>query len=237
MPTCQFMSPLQTLDNPEGDSLQGAVETHEEKTLQLLKRKKHLANTKFFREQPRQIHDWATGYEVLTRSPDEDNSHSHHDFQIKFIGVPHDPYRPYADIQFQTGVANNAAGATKAGLTDEEAIAVLGQDHQYHPGTPDKRRRRSKTTGADPRPRIPIGELAATGRACPQTGWWEADAPGTTEGERRRHFNSGERMPHVVSLGEPSIWQKLKGKRPSYRTATVWKLVAYGDAPVQASPD
>ena len=43
-------------------------------------------------------------------------------------------------------------------------------------------------------------------------------------------------MPHVVSLGEPSIWQKLKGERPSYRTATVWKLVAYGEAPVQASP-
>jgi hypothetical protein len=41
-------------------------------------------------------------------------------------------------------------------------------------------------------------------------------------------------MPHVVSLGEPSLWQKLKGDRPSYRTATVWKLVAYGDAPAQA---
>jgi hypothetical protein len=38
-------------------------------------------------------------------------------------------------------------------------------------------------------------------------------------------------MPHAVSLGEPSLWQKLKGERPSYRTATVWKLVAYGDAP------
>jgi hypothetical protein len=56
-------------------------------------------------------------------------------------------------------------------------------------------------------------------------------------------------MPHVVSLGEPSLWQKLKGDRPTYRTATMWKLVAYGDAPghadvashtppiAQASPD
>jgi hypothetical protein len=38
-------------------------------------------------------------------------------------------------------------------------------------------------------------------------------------------------MPHVVSLGEPSMWQKLKGERPSYQTATVWKLVGYGDPP------
>jgi hypothetical protein len=38
-------------------------------------------------------------------------------------------------------------------------------------------------------------------------------------------------MPHVVTIGEPSIWQKLKGERPSYRTATVWKLVSYNDAP------
>jgi hypothetical protein len=41
-------------------------------------------------------------------------------------------------------------------------------------------------------------------------------------------------MPHAVSLGEPSLWQKLKGERPSYRTATVWKLVGYGDPPIQA---
>ena len=41
-------------------------------------------------------------------------------------------------------------------------------------------------------------------------------------------------MPHAVSLGEPSLWQRLKGERPSYRTAAVWKLVAYGDAPEKA---
>ena len=38
-------------------------------------------------------------------------------------------------------------------------------------------------------------------------------------------------MPHVVAIGEPSIWQKLKRERPTYRAATVWKLVSYDDAP------
>jgi hypothetical protein len=43
-------------------------------------------------------------------------------------------------------------------------------------------------------------------------------------------------MPHVVSHGEPSLWQKLKGEQATYRSATVWKLIAYGDAPAPADP-
>lgn len=191
---------------------------------------KVLANIKYFRESPRQIHDWETGYEVLMRNPDEEGVYSYHDFEVRFTGVPHDPFKPYVDVQFQTGVANNAAGAIKPSLTDEEAIAIwdkITSTIRVRPtsATP------VKSAGTNPHPQIPLGELAATGRTCPQTGWWEADELGATEGDRRRHFNAGDRMPHVVSLGEPSIWQKLKGERPSYRTATVWKLVAYGDAP------
>ena len=191
---------------------------------------KLLANIKYFRESPRQIHDWETGYEVLVRNPDEEGVHSYHDFEVRFTGVPHDPFKPYVDVQFQTGVADNAAGATKASLTNDEAIAIWDKIT----GTIRVRPTSSlpvKSAGMNPHPQIPLGELAATGRNCPQTGWWEADESGATEGDRRRHFNSGERMPHVVSLGEPSIWQKLKGERPSYRTATVWKLVAYGEPP------
>jgi hypothetical protein len=84
---------------------------------------------------------------------------------------------------------------------------------------------------ADTGPRLPLGELAATGRTCPQTGWWEHDEPGPKGDSRRQHIRAGDRMPHVVRTGEPSIWQKLKGERPSFRTATVWKLVSYDDAP------
>jgi hypothetical protein len=222
--------------NPEGDSLERQFKRIKEDPM-TPEEEKALASTKFFREKPRQIHDWQTGYEVLMRSPDEKGSHSHHDFQVKFIGVPHDPYKPYADIQFQTGVADNAAGATKATLTDEEAIAVwdkITSTIRVRPTTATP----LKTTEADPKPRFPIGELAATGRICPQTGWWQTSEPGNPDSAGRQHIKAGERMPHVVSLGEPSVWQKLKGERPSYRSATVWKLVGYGHAPAatDASP-
>lgn len=224
-------------NNPEGDSLEtqwkrirSDVMTPEEK--------QSLASTKFFRESPRQIHDWKTGYEVLTRSPDEEGSHSHHDFQIKFTGVPHDPFKPYADIQFQTGVADNAAGATKASLTDEEAIAVWDKITSTIRVRPTSAAP-VKSADADPESRRPLGELAATGRTCPQTGWWQPTDEHDRADGQRQHIKAGERMPHVVSFGEPSLWQKLNGERPSYRAATVWKLVDYGDAPTvaQASPD
>lgn len=218
--------------NPERDSLKAQWKRIKEDPA-TPEEQKALANTKFFRESPREIHDWKTGYEVLTRSPDEDGSHSHHDFQVKFTGVPYDPYKPYADIQFQTGVADNAAGATKASLTDEEAIAIwdkITSTIRVRPtsATP------IKAAGAGPRPNVPLGELAATGRICPQTGWWQPNESHERDNSQRQHIKTGERMPHMVSVSEPSLWQKIKGERAVYQTATVWKLVSYDDAPSHA---
>jgi hypothetical protein len=186
--------------------------------------------TTYLRRGIRQIHTWLNGFEALSHTPELPDIHSIHDFAMDFKGVPSDPLKPYAEVRLQTGVADNAAGATKASLTDEEAIAVwdkITSTIRVRPTTATP----LKTTEASPKPRFPIGELAATGRICPQTGWWQASELGTPDSPGRQHIKAGERMPHVVSLGEPSVWQKLKGERPSYRSATVWKLVEYGDAP------
>jgi len=216
--------------NPEGDSLRAQWKRIKESPT-TPEEKAALAKIDFFRESPRQIHEWKTGYEVLLRNPDEEHVHSYHDFQAKFTGVPHDPFRPYADIQLQTGVGDNAAGSTKASLTDEEAIAVWDKIISTIRVRPT---RAVPAKSADTGPRLPLGELAATGRTCPQTGLWEHDRPGPTGDSRRQHIRAGDRMPHVAVIGEPSIWQKLKGQRPSYRAATVWKLVSYDDAPTLA---
>jgi len=217
--------------NPEGDSLQAQWKRIKEDPA-TPEEKAALAKIKYFRESSRQIHDWKTGYEVLVRNPDEEHVHSYHDFQAKFTGVPHDPFRPYTDIQFQTGVGGNAAGSTKASLTDEEAIAVWDKITSTIRVRPT-----SATTvkSADAGPRLPLGELAATGRTCPQTGWWVPDEDSGTKGGRRWHIKKGERMPHVVSQVAPSLWQKLKGEQPTHRTATVWRLVEHGDAPLPSA--
>jgi hypothetical protein len=55
------------------------------------------------------------------------------------------------------------------------------------------------------------------------------------QGGKRQFFNGGDRMPHALLQGEPSVWQKLKGDAPTYRVATVWRLVDY-DTPAPNDP-
>ncbi len=183
--------------------------------------------TKYLRRGPRKINDWLNGFEALSRSPEWSEVNGIHDFAMDFKGVPADPLRPYADIRMQTGVADNTAGATKAILTDDEAVAVwdkITSSIRVRPTTAAP----VKTSEVNAGPQLPLGELAATGRTCPQTGWWEP------EGGQRQHIKAGERMPHLISSGEPSLWQKLKGERPSNRTATMWELVSHDDVSTQA---
>lgn len=212
--------------HPEGDSLEAQFKRIREEASP--EEKKMLATVQFFREAPRKIAEWTTGYEVLVRTPDEEGSRSHHDFQAKFTGEAQDPFRPYADIQLQTGVADNAAGATQASVTDDEAIAIWDRIISTIRVRPTAATTADKSAAT---PRLPLGELATTGRTCPQSGWWESDEPGAVGGTGRKHLNAGDRMPHVTLLAKPSLWQKILRERPSYRVAAVWKLVAYSDAP------
>jgi hypothetical protein len=187
--------------------------------------------TRYLRRGDRQIHDWVGGFEALSHTPDQPEAHPIHDFGMDFRGVPSDPYKPYLDIRMQTGVFDNVAGATNASLTDEEAVAVWDRI------TSTIRVRPASTApakAADAGPRRPLGELAATGRTCPQTGWWASDDAPDKNGGGSQHVKAGDIMPHAITLGKPSLWQKLKGEIPSYRTATVWKLVGYDDPPPHA---
>lgn len=186
--------------------------------------------TRYMRRGARQIHDWLNGYEALSRTPEQPGMHSAHDFAMDFKGVPFDLFRPYADIRMETGVAGNAAGATKPSLTDDEAIAVWDKITSTIRVRKEGDATPIKTTQA-PSPVAPLGELAATGRACPQSGWWQCVDAGEVAGGRRRHFNQGEVMPDIVLQGPPTLWQRLKGERPTYRTTTVWKLMAYNAPP------
>jgi hypothetical protein len=183
--------------------------------------------TVYLRRGTRKFNDWLEGFEALSHTPEQADIHGIHDFAMDVRGTPSDPFRPYFDVRMQTGVANNSAGATRASLTDEEAVAVwdkIVSSIRVRPTSAVS----TKTAGTFP-PRFPLGELAATGRTCPQTGWWQSSEPGASEGEQRKLIMAGDRMPHVTTLGAPSLWQKLKGEKPAYRTATTWKLVDYDD--------
>ena len=182
------------------------------------------AGIKFFRKSARTIGNWTTGYEVLTRTPEEAGSHAHQDFWSKFVGVPHDRFRPYVDIKMKTGVEGNAAGAVKPTLTDEEAIALWDKLTSSIRERPTIDTKTSDTTS----PRIPLGYVELTGSVCPESGWWECARKSLPmQGGEYRFFQAGDVMPETVLLGRRSLWQKLRGVELKYRMSSVWKLIQY----------
>ncbi len=187
--------------------------------------------TKYFRKGKKIIENWGEGFEALSRSPEQPDIHSIHDFGMDFQGVAADPLRPFINIQMQTGIADNEAGATKPLLSDAEAIAVwekITSTIRVRPiGAAAE-----KTVAAETKARFPLGERAATGRTCPQSGMWEPSEPSSIEGAQRRYIKAGDIMPRIAVRGEPSLWQKIKGETPSHQLATIWKLVGYDSDPV-----
>ncbi len=188
---------------------------------------------KVFRRGERQIEGW-TGYEALAHLPEQDDISTHHDFQFMSLGHPTDPLKPELDVQMQTGVADNMIGKHRPSITDEEAVALWDKLTSTIRVRPVGGSGAGKAASNDPlpphTPSVPLGELAATGRQCPQTGWWRCPDVGAADGGRR-FISEGQVMPKVVIAGKPSLWQRLKGERPVWQAATVWALASYEPAP------
>src|SRR5574343_203151 len=170
------------------------------------------------------------GEEILELLP-TDQGIKQHSFRWAATGEINRILVPDLTIELDSGLPLNGV-PRRPSLSDQQAIELF--DHiiksvRLRPTGGDKR-------GAVDVPKPPLGALAPTGSACPQSGWWQcAEDSGDVAGGQRRHFQAGEPMPDVVLLGPPTLLQRLKGERPTHRTATVWQLVAY-DTPT-AEPD
>lgn len=137
---------------------------------------------------------------------------------------------PHMTIELSTGEASKKGNPQQTRLSDEQALKLwdrIVSSFRLRPvgSAPVK-------TSEASQPKTPLGELVATGRACPQSGWWEcAEEARPVQGGRRQFFRAGDQMPQAVLQGEPSVWQKLKGDVPTHRLATVWKLADYETPP------
>ncbi|MDC6175844.1 T6SS immunity protein Tli4 family protein [Ralstonia solanacearum] len=194
---------------------------------------------KMLRRADRQIEGW-TGYEALDRVPEQEDVRGHHDFKFMGLGHPTDPLRPELDVQMQTGVADNMIGKHLTSISDEEAVALwdkLTSTIRVRPvGVSGSGKAASNSPQPPHSPSTPLGELAATGRQCPQTGWWRCPDVGATDGGHR-FIHEGQVMPQVAIVGKPTLWQRLKGDQPMWQAVTVWKLVSYAhDEPVLLAP-
>ncbi|WP_253548924.1 T6SS immunity protein Tli4 family protein [Herbaspirillum rubrisubalbicans] len=134
---------------------------------------------------------------------------------------------PALKIELTTGHRAKDGNPQKTRLSDEQAMKLWDDVLNSFRLRPTSDPEKTSQLNPAPSPLLPLGELVATGSICPQTGWWQSSEAGNVEGGRRRHFKAGETMPAVVLLGSPTLWQSLRGKPPTYETATVWTLVAH----------
>lgn len=188
------------------------------------------SRVKFLRRAPRQIGSWH-GAEALTLKPAQGTENESHEFHFISMGAPNDSLQPRLDMQLDTGSSGRHKGAVKPSLTDDEAVALWDKLTNSV---------RVRPTGGKPEqepahPNVPLETRAVTGALCPETGWWECTYPGSVDGGPLRHFIEGEPIPYIVVVGEPNLWQKVTGDRPSRPMTTVWKLVGnekLGKAPL-----
>jgi hypothetical protein len=185
------------------------------------------ARVKFFRRGTRQIGDWK-GSEALALKPAQEDEKESHEFHFISLGAPNDPLQPQLDIQLDTGASDRQMGAVKPSLTDEEAVALWDKLTGSI---------RVRPIGAKKPTKTPLASAVATGGICPESGWWQCDGAGIADSDRRKHVAAGDVMPYATIPGEQNLWQKLKGEQPRYRTATVWKLAAYDEAPLVSGSD
>jgi hypothetical protein len=176
----------------------------------------------------RGVHDVGPikGEESLNMLP-TDAGYKVHKFRWESRYELNDPFKPVIVVQLSTGRGKDKD--VRPTISEQEAVELFDavvNSIRLRPTGPAKR------SEAAPAPKAPLGEMATTGRQCPQTGRWRAE-----EGEERL-IREGEVMPHTPVSGTASLWQKLRGEAaPIYRSATVWKLVAYEMPPDETPPD
>ena len=176
---------------------------------------------KFFRRGPRQLGQWQ-GYEVLAHKPPQQGSSASHEFHFLSPGARHDPLQPDLDIQLDTGVKDNSTASTPPSLTDEEAVALwdkLTNSIRVRPTGA------AKPAGKSEQLKTPLGKTERSGSICPPSGWWECYEAYEIAGGKRQHFKEGAILPQAATLGPRSLWQVIKGERPSFKADTVWRLM------------
>lgn len=182
------------------------------------------------REGRRQLDGWE-GEELLTRRPAYRDDTDAHEFRFFSQGQRHDALHPLLDIRMDTGVKENARASVRPSLTDEAALALWDK---LLP-TIRVRQPSDATQSNAPSSTVSLGSVMKSEDICPQSGWWECLEKRKIEGERRRLFMAGDKLPPVLAAGGASLWNTLIGN--THQIAAVeWKLLEY-DSPSAFSAD
>lgn len=166
------------------------------------------------------------GEQVLLRIK-ETNGTSAHSFMWASPGKGKELLAPSITLELHTG-KGRPGNPINSSLSDEAVLQLwheISSSLKIRPVTASK-----EASSAALPPTVMLGELVATGAACPQTGYWQCSDASLGTASEREFFEQGAVMPQAVVHGTPTLWQKIRGSAPAYRVPTVWKLVAYAAA-------
>jgi hypothetical protein len=166
------------------------------------------------------------GEEVLDKVKDL-NGTSAHAFMWEGPGKMNDVLAPTITLELQTG-KGRPGQPINSSLSDDEVLQLwerVSSSLKIRATSEAKGGQAAATANAA------LGELVATGRACPQTGFWECKESENVAGGSRKFFREGENMPPATLNAAPSLWGKLSGAPSSAQVSTVWKLVDYEALP------
>ena len=192
-------------------------------------KREYASHFKSLRRGPRTINA-IPGEEVLDKVKDFNGS-SAHGFMWEGIGKLNDVLAPTITLELQTG-KGRPGQPVNSSLSDDEVLQLwerVSSSLKIRATSAGK-----KGDEAAAAPNVALGELAATGRTCPQTGIWECKESVNVVGGSRQFFRNGESMPPATLSVAPSLWKKLRGASPSTQVSTVWKLVDYEALPDEA---
>jgi hypothetical protein len=183
-------------------------------------------SVKTFRRQHRPLNG-IDGEEVLDKFK-EANGTSAHMFMWAGMGKLRDVLAPKVTLELETGIGRPGQPVNSS-LSDPAVLELWDKITASIRLRPTSEA--AKTTQVDTDPEVPLGELVATGRACPQTGYWQCSEVDAVDGGQPQLFRKGDQMPPAILRRGPNLWQKLSGNVPSHQVTTVWKLVEYHPTP------
>ncbi len=82
--------------------------------------------------------------------------------------------------------------------------------------------------------KVPVGSFAATGTACPASGWWRCEESHALDGTR--WFAQGSLLPPATFTVPPGVFGRGSGSPRSIQRRGAWRLVRLADVPEEVKP-
>jgi len=176
------------------------------------------------------------GQEWLLKAPNDQGQKAHL-FTWEAPGLYRDPLHPQIRFDLQSGNFDGGLDPKPISVTDKTMLELWDKilnSLRLRPtndgdGSQGKPSPQTNNGGA-----FPLGELAASGTTCPQTGYWQCPEPdmhGST-----RLFQKGVAMPPAIVKRDLSFMERIKGASAQISTSTVWRLVKYAEVPNTSLP-